>query len=67
VFVAAVWADAEQRTGRRELDLPLPPEARRMKRGHTDGPRPVKLPERWLELIDDPTPPAGAEVLVSGG
>jgi nifR3 family TIM-barrel protein len=48
-------------------DLSLPPEAVRMKRGHTDGPRPVRLPDRWLRLIDDPTPPAGAEILISGG
>ena len=47
--------------------LPLPPEALRWKRGHTDGPRPVRLPDGWLRLVDDPTPPAGAEVLVSGG
>jgi tRNA-dihydrouridine synthase len=48
-------------------ELPLPPEAVRMKRGHTDGPRPVRLPDGWLRLIDDPTPPAGAEILISGG
>ena len=47
--------------------LPLPPEAVRMKRGHTDGPRPVRLPDGWLRLVDDPTPPAGAEILISGG
>jgi nifR3 family TIM-barrel protein len=47
--------------------LTLPPEARRWRRGHTDGPRPVRLPDGWLGLVDDPTPPAGAEVLVSGG
>jgi nifR3 family TIM-barrel protein len=47
--------------------LELPPEARRLRRGHTDGPRRVQLPEGWLDLIDDPTPPVGAEVLVSGG
>jgi nifR3 family TIM-barrel protein len=47
--------------------LPLPPAALRMKRGHTDGPRPVRLPENWLNLVDDPTPPTGAEILVSGG
>ncbi|HZI38332.1 MAG TPA: tRNA dihydrouridine synthase DusB [Acidimicrobiia bacterium] len=48
-------------------DLALPPEAVRWKRGHTDGPRPVRLPDGWLRLIDDPTPPAGAEILISGG
>jgi nifR3 family TIM-barrel protein len=47
--------------------LALPPEAVRWRRGHTDGPRPVRLPDNWLRLVDDPTPPAGAEVLVSGG
>ena len=48
-------------------DLSLPPEAVRWKRGHTDGPRPVRLPDGWLRLVDDPTPPAGAEILISGG
>ena len=47
--------------------LPLPPEAVRLRRGHTDGPRPVHLPDGWLDLVDDPTPPVGAELLVSGG
>jgi nifR3 family TIM-barrel protein len=47
--------------------LALPPEALRWKRGHTDGPRPVRLPDGWLRLVDDPTPPAGAEILISGG
>ena len=47
--------------------LPFPPDALRMARGHTNGPRPVHLPDRWLETVDDPTPPAGGDVLVSGG
>ena len=59
-----------------ELDLLLrevdprtrrPPETAGLPRGHTDGPRPVALPDRWLDSRDDPTPPAGAELLVSGG
>ena len=41
--------------------------ALRAPRGHTNGPRPVHLPERWVEDRDDPTPPTGAELLVSGG
>ena len=53
--------------GRIDPDLVLPPEAVRMRRGHTDGPRPVRLPDGWLRLADDPTPPAGAEILISGG
>lgn len=46
---------------------PFPPEAHRMVRGHSNGPRPVALPEGWLDDPEDPTPPAGAELLVSGG
>jgi nifR3 family TIM-barrel protein len=48
-------------------DLAFPPEALRMARGHTNGPRPVHLPDRWLDTVDDPTPPAGGDLLVSGG
>jgi nifR3 family TIM-barrel protein len=43
------------------------PNALRAARGHTHGPRPVHLPEGWLDLVDDPTPPEGAELAVSGG
>jgi len=48
-------------------DLPFPPEARRMARGHTNGPKPVRLPAGWLDQVDDPTPPTGGDVLASGG
>ena len=41
--------------------------ALRAPRGHTNGPRPVHLPDGWLSLRDDPTPPQGAELLASGG
>ena len=41
--------------------------ALRAARGHTAGPRKVTLPEGWIEDVDDPTPPEGAELLVSGG
>ena len=52
---------ARARPGRRDRAqrAPRPP------RGHTNGPRPVHLPEGWLDRIDDPTPPEGAELLVS--
>ncbi len=36
-------------------------------RGTTNGPRRVALPAGWLDTCDDPQPPAGAELLVSGG
>ncbi|MEE9413787.1 MAG: hypothetical protein V3V01_00800, partial [Acidimicrobiales bacterium] len=48
--------------------LELPPEAMRIPRSHTAGPKPVSLPEGWL---DDPYGPAilgpGAESVASGG
>jgi nifR3 family TIM-barrel protein len=52
-----------------ELDpaMPFPPGAGRLLRGHTNGPRPVALPAGWLDAVDDPTPPSGADAAVSGG
>ena len=44
-----------------DLDRTAQPmrEARRAKRGHTNGPRPVALPDRWIETADDMTAPIG--------
>jgi nifR3 family TIM-barrel protein len=56
-----------------ELLADLDPDARQrpgtewLPRGRTDGPGTVVLPDRWLDLVDDPTPPVGAELAVSGG
>jgi nifR3 family TIM-barrel protein len=52
-----------------ELDpaIAFPPGAGRLPRGHTHGPKAVALPHGWLDTVDDPTPPPGAELLVSGG
>ena len=50
-----------------DADLRLPQAALRIPRGHTHGPRPVHLPAGWLQTVDDPTPPAGGDLLVSGG
>jgi tRNA-dihydrouridine synthase len=42
--------------------------AARLARGHTNGPRRPVLPDRYLEDLDDATPPdAAADALVSGG
>lgn len=41
--------------------------AERVVRGHTNGPRPVAVPAGWFDGVDDPAPPPGAEVFVSGG
>jgi len=52
-----------------ELDptVTLPPRSENLPRGHLQGPRPVTLPERWLDMVDDPTPPSGGDVYASGG
>lgn len=48
-------------------DLRLHPGSERTVRGHTNGPRRVTVPDGWYDLVDDPTPPAGADAVVSGG
>ena len=48
-------------------DQPYPVEVLGAPRGRTSPPRPVALPEGWLADRDDPRPPAGAELEVSGG
>jgi nifR3 family TIM-barrel protein len=48
-------------------DQPYPTAVLGAPRGRTSSPRPVALPEGWLDDRDDPRPPAGAELLVSGG
>ena len=60
-------ADLEGVVAELDPSLEIVPNALRAARGHTNGPRPVHLPEGWLDLVDDPTPPEGAELLVSGG
>jgi nifR3 family TIM-barrel protein len=60
-------ADLARLVGGLDPDLRQDPGATALPRGHTEGPRPVALPEGWLDLVDDPTPPVGAELLVSGG
>ena len=48
-------------------DQPYPVAVLGAPRGRTSTPRPVALPEGWLADRDDPRPPAGAELEVSGG
>jgi nifR3 family TIM-barrel protein len=71
-----VRRDAAQTSSLAELDsiierldptLALPPGGERFARGHTQGPRPVSLPQGWRESAQDPTPPDGADMAVSGG
>lgn len=65
--VVATLADLDRLLGRLDPDAEITPNALRAARGHTNGPRKVHLPERWLETREDPTPPEGAEVMASGG
>jgi nifR3 family TIM-barrel protein len=61
-------AELETTLERIDPEIELPPSARRLPRGHTDGPRPVALPDGWLEHRYDPNPPApGGDEAVSGG
>jgi nifR3 family TIM-barrel protein len=48
-------------------ELAFPDDARRVVRGHANGPRGVHLPAGWLEDVDDPRPPDAGDILVSGG
>jgi nifR3 family TIM-barrel protein len=48
-------------------DQPYPASVLGAPRGRTSSPRPVSLPEGWLADRDDPRPPVGAELDVSGG
>lgn len=59
--------ELEQQLAALDPSLIRPVEEAWRPRGHTDGPRPVALPEHWLDNKDDPTPPIGADELVSGG
>jgi nifR3 family TIM-barrel protein len=60
-------AELDAAVARLDHGQPMPIEALRMARGHTNGPRPVALPEGWLRSVDDLTPPDGGDELVSGG
>lgn len=54
--------------GKLDSDVPYPAEAHTMVRGHSHGPRPVRLPQGFLQtrFTDGPLP-IGAEDPVSGG
>lgn len=53
--------------GKLDPDVPYPMEAARMVRGHSQGPRPVRLPYGFLESRETDALPAEAEEAVSGG
>lgn len=65
--LVSTLADLDAVIARLDPTVEIRDNALRAARGHTNGPRPVHLPEGWLDQVDDPTPPEGAELLVSGG
>jgi nifR3 family TIM-barrel protein len=65
--LVATLADLDAVIARLDPQAEIRENALRAARGHTNGPRPVHLPEGWLDLVDDPTPPLGAEIAGSGG
>ncbi len=60
-------AELDEGLGQLDPHAALPPGAERLPRGHLQGPRAVTLPEGWRESADDPNPPGGPELFVSGG
>jgi nifR3 family TIM-barrel protein len=65
--LVATLADLDQVIDRLDPTAAIKENALRAARGHTNGPRPVHLPEGWLENRHDPTPPMGADLAGSGG
>jgi nifR3 family TIM-barrel protein len=53
--------------GKLDSDLPYPDEAARMVRGHSQGPRPVRLPQGFLSTREGDGLGPGADDPVSGG
>ena len=61
-------AEVHARLDALDPSLTIQPGSERVVRGHTNGPRPVAVPDGWFAHPDDPTPPGtDAEALVSGG
>lgn len=58
---APTLAAFEAELDRLDPTIVAPPEAVAHPRGKSSGPIRVSLPEGWLDRIDDPTPPAGAD------
>lgn len=59
--------ELEDLVGKLDSDVPFPEEANRMVRGHSHGPRPVRLPHGFLASRVGGTVGPEAEQVVSGG
>ncbi len=65
--LTSTLAELDTLLGQLDPATPLPPGAAHLPRGHLQGPRPVTLPEHWLDTCDDEAPPDGADEWASGG
>ena len=54
-------AELDDLLGQLDADAVLPPGHENLPRGHLSGPKPVTLPEGWMQNREDPTPPTGAD------
>ena len=59
--MAGSLAELDELLARLDPKAALPAGSEHLPRGHLQGPRPVSLPDRWMETRDDPTPPTGAD------
>jgi hypothetical protein len=59
--MAGSLAELDELLGQLDPEARLAPEAEHLPRGHLQGPRPVALPDRWMQTREDPTPPTGAD------
>jgi nifR3 family TIM-barrel protein len=64
---ATSLAELDAALDRLDPALAVVPGADTAPRGHLAGPRRVTLPDRWRETADDELPPAGADLVVTGG
>jgi nifR3 family TIM-barrel protein len=59
--MAGSLAELDDLLSQLDPDARLAPEAEHLPRGHLQGPRPVTLPDRWMQTREDPNPPTGAD------
>ncbi|MEY2570387.1 MAG: hypothetical protein QOE63_737, partial [Acidimicrobiaceae bacterium] len=65
--LVSTTAELEAQLDRLDPEIAVQGDGPPAPRGSSYGPRRVVLPEGWLDALDDPNPPLGAELLVSGG
>ena len=67
-FARVEGVDAVDRlVGHLDPDVPFPAAASHMVRGHSGGPKPVKLPVGYLDDRESAGLPQEADVVISGG